>query len=1483
MGGRRPATRNSHPAPKGRRWGRRLAMILTLLIGLPLAALGTGLALLKTDTGLEFLRGQLTGVLSEATGYGVAIDAIAGDLLGAGLIRGVVVQDETGPWLRVATIEFDWHPSALLDGRLEVSRLRIGAVALDRAPLATAAPSETAETTGLVLPIDLDLLDVSVDPIVLGAAVLGQETRLAFSGSLRLHEGSQAELRALLDHLGDSPGRLSLTAGYDLANGTFDLEAEVFDGAGGLLAHLLDQPDLPPTDLRLTGEGSLEAWTGRLAGSLGSLATADLALSIGGPSPWRVALDGTATLGDLLSQDLQPLFGSLTIAAALSLGEDGRLQAQRLDIEAGPAALALTGWLDPDRETIDLAGRLEITDGQGLPRTLFPGDVAAAVARIAVRGPVAAPTGDLALVIEGLALEGFRSAQLAADLRFAPDETGPAGTAFMISGQGTVAQPDLGDDDLNRLIGGPLDWSLQGRLPLDGEPIDLASVALSSPTAALEGSGSLDPGSFAGQGRLSYRIPALAALLPPGTPAVSGGTSGEIAVVLTDKGRVEAQISGALADLDSGDPLFQALLGATPRYGLTVQVEESGALAIDDLKVAGAGSALAGKARLGPAGEKIDAEVQFDLADLGPIGTLFEVPLAGRLATVAKVGGLLANPDLRLDVTAPELVIAGNALPDFRLGLEALRLLDSPAGGIALETVAADQRIRAESQFQLVDDRRLVLTNLKIATDQGDRLSGELSWPLGGATLSGDLGLELADLTRWEAVMGTRLSGALRANLTLNERASQQDATVVIEAENLALADGGGPWQLATLRATGETADLWGRAETTLDLSAEGPGGAEAAAGAKDRDGLARLSATGRGNRESFALSLAASGALGQAFDLAGDLEVAAAPAGLALTARAARLSYGPVRGALERPLRITFGDQGLAVADLALALEQGRAVGALTLGPEQVVGDLTLEDIPLGLLTAAGSATTAAPALEGVLDLRLRLEGRSDDPTGTLVLGIEGLRSREAAAANLPPGRLTATASLDRGQASLTAELAGLASVPLRASAKVPLEVSLLPFAVNLPRDGALAGQLQWAGDARDIVTLMAFDRVSLQGAIEADITLGGTISAPTVGGALELRGGRYENFTLGTILEELTLRVAPRGSQVTLEMAGRDPLGGTLAVAGQLDVSRLDDPRFDATATMTSLLAAQRDDVTATVSGAIRAAGTLDRSTVTGTVTGDRIDLRLVDTLPPSVVELPVVDPALGPTDQAPGTSTDTPSPRVALDLVLDLPSRVYVQGRGLDSEWAGRFHVGGSEVAPLVTGQIAPVRGTFDFFGKRFRLGAGQIALGSNGDDDPVLNLTASHSSDDLVTTVTVTGAASRPEIAFSSQPPLPQEEILSRLLFDRSSAQLDPLQAVQLAQAAATLSGYGGGGGLLDLARSTLGVDVLAFAPGAEGELGRLEAGKYLTDRVYLGVEQGAVANSTEATVEVEVTPNVSVRTGVGADQSGKAKVQFKWDY
>jgi translocation and assembly module TamB len=152
-------------------------------------------------------------------------------------------------------------------------------------------------------------------------------------------------------------------------------------------------------------------------------------------------------------------------------------------------------------------------------------------------------------------------------------------------------------------------------------------------------------------------------------------------------------------------------------------------------------------------------------------------------------------------------------------------------------------------------------------------------------------------------------------------------------------------------------------------------------------------------------------------------------------------------------------------------------------------------------------------------------------------------------------------------------------------------------------------------------------------------------------------------------------------------------------------------------------------------------------------------------------------------------------------------------------------------------------------------------------------------------EIAAMVVVSGRAQDPKVALTSEPALPEEEVLSRILFGSPRAQLSPLQALKLAQSAAVLSGrLGSGGGITDRVRETLGVDTLDVDTGGEGARGAsLSVGKYVAPGVFLKLQQGLGAGGSRAVVEVEITDNISVETDVGADSQSSVGVNWKVDY
>jgi translocation and assembly module TamB len=193
----------------------------------------------------------------------------------------------------------------------------------------------------------------------------------------------------------------------------------------------------------------------------------------------------------------------------------------------------------------------------------------------------------------------------------------------------------------------------------------------------------------------------------------------------------------------------------------------------------------------------------------------------------------------------------------------------------------------------------------------------------------------------------------------------------------------------------------------------------------------------------------------------------------------------------------------------------------------------------------------------------------------------------------------------------------------------------------------------------------------------------------------------------------------------------------------------------------------------------------------------------------------------------------------------------NRIDVRGLGLDSEWGADIRLRGTTANPQIFGSADLVRGGYEFAGKRFDLTRGRIRFAGEVPIDPRLDIAASGDANGVSATITITGSGMKPVIAFSSTPSLPEEELLSRLLFGSSITQISAPEAVQLAAALASLRG-GGGLDPINKLRSAIGLDRLRIL-NADASIPRgtsVAAGKYLGRKFFVElVTDGRGYNAT----------------------------------
>ncbi len=573
---------------------------------------------------------------------------------------------------------------------------------------------------------------------------------------------------------------------------------------------------------------------------------------------------------------------------------------------------------------------------------------------------------------------------------------------------------------------------------------------------------------------------------------------------------------------------------------------------------------------------------------------------------------------------------------------------------------------------------------------------------------------------------------------------------------------------------------------------------------------------------------------------------------------------------------RLGFGG-GQRFAEVKLEIEGGRADISARMDGDAADIDATLAKVSLGALNED---------LAGTVDGKMALQGRGARLSGSMDVTLEGARARGAGRAVSVDGRVRATLS----DQSLFVEAVASNAGGLRSSATVTLPVvaSAAPLRLAIANRQPMSGVFSANGEIKPLWDLLVGGERTLSGVVDMDGTIAGSLADPRLSGTAELAQGAFEDGQIGLKLVDLSVRAVLADNAIDVSrFSATDGRGGRISggergsLSGGGRISLLRDGASTFRVDLKGFQLIENEAVTAVTSGQ----ATLNRSAdgkvqVSGALTIDRAAIAADPPTPSGVIPMAVIE------RNKPG-STDgdvVPEARrglvVALDVTLKASRGIFIEGRGLDAEMSIDARVSGTTARPVLDGVARMVRGEYDFAGKRFEFDTRSAVYLAASPDRIRLDLTATREDPALTAVIRVRGTASRPEITLTSSPSLPQDEVLSRVLFGTSAAQLSPLEAAQLASAIAALAG-GGGFDVIGNLKNFTGLDRLVFAGGGEGGAMTVAGGKYLTDDVYLEIIGGG-REGPAAQVEWRVRRNLSIISKLAGEDS-RLSVRWRKDY
>lgn len=562
-------------------------------------------------------------------------------------------------------------------------------------------------------------------------------------------------------------------------------------------------------------------------------------------------------------------------------------------------------------------------------------------------------------------------------------------------------------------------------------------------------------------------------------------------------------------------------------------------------------------------------------------------------------------------------------------------------------------------------------------------------------------------------------------------------------------------------------------------------------------------------------------------------------------------------------PLSARWGDDTLETS-LSVALGDGVVNAQWGERGRSISGAAQIEDAPLAPLAAMfGEQAT------GRIDGAVALASQGNGLRGNSDITFQNARfaGRQRGALNvhvvsrLDPSRLEANIDA-RSDDGLTARL----------EASAPVVTSAAPIRIALAPDRR--GRATWsvAGEAASLWAAARLPDQALEGRLQGEGELEFGAGYLSGDGFVEIVDGEFEDKLTGVRLVDLDARVALDRRGITIESfraAGAN--GGVLTASGGSATPR----RGEISVVVTGMRVADRPEARAVADGAL----TLAWEGLESTLSGD-IDIRSanLDIAARAEAGIPTIDVVeINRPDQEDDEEEQAPhrNGSTRLNVNVSAPGQIFTRGRGVDAEWSLDMRLAGTARAPLVFGQAQAIRGTLALSGQPFEIQSARIIF----DGDPLdarVDLTAERNTADLTATMRLSGTARDPEVSFTSDPGLPEDEILPQVLFGRSVADLSAFEAAQLAASLATLSGQAS----LDLvgaARAAVGLDRLNVRQDENGGL-LVAGGVYLTRDVYVEVARDGLGQAQTA-LEWTMRPRLVLITSFLAN--GDQSVSLRW--
>lgn len=421
------------------------------------------------------------------------------------------------------------------------------------------------------------------------------------------------------------------------------------------------------------------------------------------------------------------------------------------------------------------------------------------------------------------------------------------------------------------------------------------------------------------------------------------------------------------------------------------------------------------------------------------------------------------------------------------------------------------------------------------------------------------------------------------------------------------------------------------------------------------------------------------------------------------------------------------------------------------------------------------------------------------------------------------------------------------------------------------------ISGRVSWGGDldvrvegklpasAVRLAVPSVFDR--LDGTVTLETRVTGTLDAPSIVGTGHLEGGTLSFIGYNQLFEGIRADAVISREKIVFEHFEAKSGGGYLDGWGEVPLKMDAGQRLYFSVDFLDVRYPYPEDFRPVVQGHVELIGPMDDILVTGDV--DVQSARYTRVLYP---EKALVDFSRRLSDVV--ARREKSEFRVRLDINVVADRTIRIKNNLADIKAGGEFKVGGDTLKIILLGSFDVYEGYVELYGSRYELKRVTVDFQDPRRINPRLDARGETKKGSYNIAVLVTGTFEKPEVDFTSDPPLSRTDIVSLLAFGVTTQSVASSGTGAGAASGTGIGSSSGGGGAAAIAigssvggvdekiRSTVGLDKFAI------ETGFSQTTQSLEPRFVVGKSFGE---------RVSISASTSVGTSAYSSASGELKL------